>query len=162
MAKKRKPVSPLLTIKAVKAKGYSPAYEKRLIRNIRKARKEGKKPSRQLARGHKPKEHIERKEKEKQRLGGLTADQIRIIIHWHQTKFNPHGYREVPTEEELVEWSRENGYARFKLYRATWDAARRVYIREQGEGTYESRGMGYLYRLTGMAKAETYQWLYYH
>lgn len=151
-AKKRK----RLTIKEIKAKNYSPAYEKRLIRAARKGK------TRQAARGHKPKEHIIRKEREKFRLGGLTAEQIRIIIRWHNEKFNPGLYREVPSEEQLVDWSRENGYDRFKLYRATWEAARRVYKREQADGTYESRGMGYLYQLTGMAKAETYEWLYYH
>lgn len=152
---KRKP-RPRLTIKQIKAKNYSPAYEKRLIRGARKGL------SRQRARGKKSKEHVIRKEREKIRLGGLTGEQIKIIIRWHKEKFNPHGYREVPQEEELVDWSRTNGYDRFKVYRATWDAARRVYKREQADGTYESRGMGYLYQLTGLAKAETYEWLYYH
>lgn len=152
---KRKPRR-RLTIREIKAKKYSPAYEKRLIRAARKGK------TRQQARGHKRKEHILRKESEKKRFGGLTSEQIKTIIRWVNEKFNLHGYREVPTPEQLVEWSRENGYDRFKLYRATWDAARRVYLRENKDGTYESRGMGYLYQLTGMAKAETYEWLYYH
>lgn len=151
-AKKRK----RLTIKEIRAKKYTPAYEARLIRAARKGK------TRQSARGHKPKEHIIRKEREKIALGGLTGDQIRIIRKWHSEKFNPHQYREVPQEEELIDWSRANGYPEFKTYRATWDAARRVYLREQKDGTYESRGMGYLYQLTGMTKAETYEWLYYH
>lgn len=151
-AKKRK----RLTIREIKSRNYSPSYEKRLIRAARKGK------SRQVARGHKPKEHVIRKEREKIRLGGLTGDQIKIIIHWHKTKFNPQGYREVPTEEQLVEWSRANGYQEFKIYRATWEAARKVYLREQKEGTYESRGMGYLYQLQGLTKADTYEWLYYH
>ena len=161
MAGKRRPSKPL-TIKAVKAAGYSPSYEKRLIRNIRKARKEGKKPTRQLARGHKKAEHVERKKREIIRLGGLTSEQIKTIIKWYRDKFNPQGYREVPTEEQLLDWAREKGYTDFKVYRATWDAARKLYKREQAEGTYSSRGLGYLYQLQGLAKVDDYRWMYYH
>ena len=152
---KRKPRK-RLTIRDIKAKKYSPSYEKRLIIAARKGK------TRQQARGHKPKEHIIRKEREKIRLGGLTAEQIKLIIRWHSEKYNLNGYREVPTEEQLIEWARENGYQAFKVYRATWEAARRVYKREQSEGTYESRGVGYLYQLQGLTKIENYEWLYYH
>lgn len=152
---KRKPRK-RLTIREIKAKHYSPAYEARLIRGARKGK------TRQQARGKKAKEHVIRKEREKERLGGLTGEQIKIISRWHSEQFNPHGYREVPDLDELIEWSREKGYPDFKVYRATWDAARRVYLREQADGTYESRGMGYLYELTRLGKAETYEWLYYH
>ena len=158
----KKPPQKPLTIKAVKSRGYSPAYEKRLINAIRKARKAGKKPTRQAARGHKPKEHIVRKEREKERLGGLTGEQIRIIRRWHAQAFNPNDYREVPTEEQLVEWSRENGYQRFKQYRAIWDAKRRQYVKELRAGEWESLGMGELYRLTDLAAVDDYRWLYYH
>ena len=145
-----------LTIREIKAKGYSPSYEKRLIRAARKGK------TRQQARGHKRKEHIARKISEKLRLGGLTADNIKRITSWHSEKFNPNGYREVPDLEQLIEWARANGYEAFKLYRKTWDDTRRVYLNEQSDGTYESRGMGYIYERTGIAKAETYEWLYYH
>lgn len=159
--KKKRPQKPL-SIKAVKARGYTPAYEKRLINAIRKARKSGKKPTRQLARGHKKQEHIQRREREKLMNRGLTRDQIKTIERWHSDTFNPREYREVPTIDELVEWSQENSYERFKLYRHTWDAARRQYVGELKDGTWESRGMGYLYQLTNSARVDDYRWLYYH
>lgn len=152
---KRKPRK-RLTIKEIKAKGYSKAYEARLIRGARKGK------TRQQARGKPKAEHKVRKEREKIRLGGLTGEQIKIIIRWVKEKFNPQGYREVPTEEQLVEWARANGYQEFKVYRATWEAARKVYKREQADGTYESRGLGYLYQLQGLTKLDNYEWLYYH
>lgn len=152
---KRKPRK-RLTIKAIKARHYSPAYEARLIRAARKGK------TRQSARGHKPKEHIIRKIREKIALGGLTSAEIKIITKWHETKFNPNGYREVPDLEELIDWSREKGYDGFKLYRKTWDDTRRQYVKEQADGTYESRGMGYLYDRQNVAKADDYRWLYYH
>ena len=159
MAKRK---SPPLTIKAVKAKGYSKAYEERLIRGIRKARRAGKKPTRQSARGHKPKEHVIRKEREKIRNAGLTTDQIRQIIRWYNDKFNPMGYREVPSEADLIDWTRENGYPAFSTYRKTWDQKRRAYQRERADETYESLGMGELYRLQGIARVDDYRWMYYH
>lgn len=162
MAKRKKRPSPPLTIKAVKSRGYSPAYEKRLIRSIRKARKAGKKPTRQSARGHKPQEHIARREKEKAANRGLTRDQIKTIERWHRDTFNPREYREVPTIDQLVEWSQDNGYEKFKTYRRTWDAARKQYKSELKEGTWESRGMGYLYQLQGTARVDDYRWMYYH
>lgn len=159
--KKRKPQAPL-TIKAVKAKGYSKSYENRIINAIRKARKAGKKPTRQAARGHKPQEHIVRKERERETLGGLTAREIDVITRWHSSTFNPKDYREVPTEEELIEWAQEVGYARFVQYRKVWDAARRTYVGEIKGGTWESRGMGYLYQLQGSARVDDHRWMYYH
>jgi len=159
MPKKRRP-SPPLTIKAVKAKGYSPAYEKRLINAIRKARKQGKKPTRQAARGHKKAEHVERREKEKVRFG-LTGEQIRAIRQF-VFRFNKSGYKDIPDEVMLVDFARENGYERFVQYRKTWDAARKQYVSELQDGTWESRGLQYLNHLTGMAKAPDNQWLYYH
>lgn len=154
MARKKK--TSRLTIKEIKAKHYSPAYEARLIRGARKGK------TRQQARGKPRKEHIVRKARELIAHGGLTSDQIKIISRWHKEKFNPNGYREVPDLEELIDWSREKGYDGFKLYRKTWDDTRRQYMKEQADGTYESRGMGYLYDRQSVAKADDYRWLHYH
>lgn len=159
MARKRRP-SPPLTIKAVKSRGYTPAYEKRLINAIRKARKQGKKPTRQLARGHKAQEHVVRREREKERYG-VTSSQLQTIRQFI-LRFNKSGYKDIPDEAMLVDFVRENGYERFTQYRKTWDAARKQYVSELADGTWESRGLQYLNHLTGMAKAPDNQWLYYH
>lgn len=145
-----------LEIKAIRAKRYSPAYEKRLIRSVKKGK------TRQQARGHKAKEHVERKAREKQKRGGLTSREESVIIRWHGETFNPKGYREVPSEDDLLDWSREKGYDAFKLYRKTWDDKRREYLAQLKEGSWESLGMGEIYRLTEQAKADDYRWLYYH
>lgn len=142
-------------LKKNRAKGLSETYSRRVAGAIAKGK------TRQQARGHKVKEHVERKQKEIAEHG-ISAQQIKTIIRWHSETFNPKDYREVPTEEELVEWTKENGYDRFLQYRKVWDAARKQYLSELKDGTWESRGMGYLHDLTKRAKAEQYQWLYYH
>lgn len=165
MAKKKYP-------KAIKTRAQKAKYTRALNAELKKGRKASyakrvatgiaKGKTKQQARGHKVREHIERKEKERIKLGGLTASEIKTIIRWHSNVFNPNLYREVPTEEELIEWSQEKGYSRFQQYRKTWDAARRQYKNEIADGTWESRGLKYLHHLTGMAKAPDEQWLYYH
>lgn len=163
MARKRRS-QPRLTIKSIKARGYTPAYEKRLISAVRRARKAGKKPTRQLARGHKPKEHIVRKERELKKHGGITSQQVKAIQSFI-ARFNANGYKDIPTEEDLVEFVRERGYDAFVGYRKIWDAARRTYVAELADGTWESRGMCYLYDLTGRSKVHPQGnelWLYYH
>lgn len=135
-------------------------FKAEYARRIKNAIAKGK--TRQQARGHKPQEHIIRREREKAETGGLTRDQVKTIRRWHSDAFNPKLYREVPTEDELVAWAQENGYERFKQYRKVWDAARRTYVKELADGSWESRGMGYLYQLTNNAKVDDYQWLYYH
>ena len=135
-------------------------YKAEYARRIKNAEAKGK--TRQQARGHKKNEHILRREREKAETGGLSRDQIKIILNWHRAAFNPKQYREVPTEDELIEWTLKKGYPRFKQYRKIWDAARRQYKKEIADGTWESRGLKYLHHLTGMAKAPDEQWLYYH
>lgn len=165
MAKKlkRKKPAPSLTIKSVKSKNYTPAYEARLIRNIRKARKSGKKPTRQLARGHKKAEHIERQQKEKA-AHGVTSSQIKSIQSFIN-RFNEHGHKDIPDEETLVDYVRKYGYERFVQYRKVWDAARKKYLSELNDRTWASRGWEYLTHLTGMASVHPTgdeKWLYYH
>lgn len=158
-----------LTIKEIKAKHYSPAYEKRLIRAARKGK------TRQAARGHKPKEHIERKEREIL-ARGITRDQERTIRNFYAKKLDPETHpfkwvsngdvsaaiKEAPSVSEILEFAIVEGYGAFKNYQNVWYAANRTYKREQADGSYQSRGFGYLLTLNGMAKAPDQLWLYYH
>jgi hypothetical protein len=100
-----------------------------------------------------------------EKVARLTSSQVKVIRNWHATKFNPHGFKEIPTEEELVEFAQERGYFGFKDYRKIWDAARSTYVKEVADDVYISRGYQYLVELTDMAKVRPEgeeQWLYYH
>lgn len=132
----------------------SPKYRQRIERGLAKGK------SRQEARGHRPGEAAERREREREEIGVASSD--RKAIQNFLRRFNPVGFKALPTEEDLTDWVRENGYEQFQIYRVTWDAARRAYLREQANGTYASRGMGYLEGLTEAAGVEDVQWLYYH
>ncbi len=137
-------------------------FKAEYARRIANALKKGK--TRQAARGHKPQEHIERREREKEQNEGLTNDQIRSIRRFYQ-RFNPNAKKPEPDVEEVIDFAREQGYPRFVEYRKTWDAARRVYLRELSTGKYSSRGEGYLTMLADMAGVMSHgdiQWLYYH
>ena len=137
-------------------------YKAEYARRIANALKKGK--TRQADRGHKPKEHIERREREKRENEGLTLDNIRSIRRWYE-RFNPRGVKESPSVDEVIEFAQQNGYNHFAEYRKTWDAARRVYLREQSTGKYSSRGEGYLQMFADMAGIMSHgdiEWLYYH
>lgn len=95
----------------------------------------------------------------------LTSSQVKVIVNWYENKFNQYGLKGIPSEEDLIEFAQERGYDGFKDYRKIWDAARATYLKENDDGTYESRGYGYLVQLTDMAKVSPQgeeQWLYYH
>lgn len=161
---KKKP-SPPLTIKSVKAHGYSPAYEARLIRGIRKARKQGRKPTRQLARGHKKQEHIIRKQKEIER-NKISSSQIDAVKSFLR-RFNSPLYKNVPDEADLVDFVRENGYARFVEYRKTWDKYRQEYLtarRKHELNAQESLGynLDSIVVEAGVRPRGDMEWLYYH
>jgi hypothetical protein len=141
---------------APRKRDFKAEYSRRIAAALAKGK------TKQAGRGHKVAEHVERREKEAAKFGGITKYQDKIIRRWHLEVFNPKDYREVPTMDDLIEWSKENGYPRFKQYRQVWDSARKTYMKELNGGTWESRGMGYLYQLTEQASAESYQWLYYH
>jgi hypothetical protein len=161
---KKKP-SPPLSIKSVKAHGYSPAYEARLIRGIRKARKSGKKPTRQSARGHKKAEHIERKQKElaKNKITGSQIEAVKSFLR----RFNNPLYKGVPDEADLVNFIRNEGYPRFVEYRKTWDKYRTEYLGAQRRGELGAKGsLGYnmdeIVAQAGVAPRGDDKWLYYH
>lgn len=145
--------------KTRKAKGkplsaLSPKYRQR----IERALAQGK--TRQQARGHRPGEARERREREREEIGvaGSDRDAIRAFLR----RFNPFGFKDIPSEEDLTDQVRENGYSWFQNYRMVWDQARRKYLAELKAGTHVSRGMGYLEFLASEAEAPEVQWLYYH
>lgn len=142
----------------IRAKKYSASYEKRLIRGVQSGK------TRQQSRGHVVKEHVVRKERERERNEGLSSSEIKSIRNWY-SKFNPDNRKPIPDVEDVIDFARQEGYQNFKTYRQTWNAARSVYLRELKAGTYESRGLGYLEMLTDMANVRSHgsiEWLYYH
>lgn len=162
--KKRRP-SPPLTIKSIKSKGYTPAYEARLIRAVRKARKEGRKPTRQSARGHKPKEHVIRKQREIER-NKVSSSQIEAVQSFLR-RFNEPAYKGIPDEDDLVEYIRSYGYEAFTEYRKRWDKVRQEYLRAQRKKELLPNGvLGYslpaLYGEAGLRTPAELQWMYYH
>ena len=147
-------------IRLVKAKNYSPAYEKRLIRGILKG-----KSAVQEARGHKPGEARQRAEYQRKENEGLSNAEDASVRNWYNKRFNPIGFKEIPTEEDVIDFARAQGIAAFRAYQATWNAARSTYLKELKTGMYASRGIGYLNMLTEQARVRPEgdeQWLYYH
>ena len=143
---------------ATKPRDFKTEYARR----IASATARGK--TRQQARGHVAQEHVVRKQREIEENEGLTRDQVFRIRAWYEK--NTNGLKIVRDVEKVIDFAREEGYAQFKEYRKTWDAARRTYLREQSKGTYISRGLGYLEMLTDMAgvrgQDDDIKWLYYH
>lgn len=137
-----------------RGKPLSATYRKR----IEKALLQGK--TLQQARGHKPQEHIERKQKEIARLG-LTAKQLRDVTEWSEKRqgiIKDHDF----STQEVIDITIANGFAWFLNYRKIWNAARNTYMSELRKGTYASRGLGYLTELTDRSNAPDVSWLYYH
>lgn len=144
-------------LKSELKKGRKESYARRVAKGIAAGK------TRQQARGHKKAEHVERAKREAEEQG-VTSAQLKSIRSFLE-RFNPHSYKDVPTEEDLVELVQDRDYATFQTYRKIWDAARRAYVRERDDGTYESRGFGYLVSLTTMATVRPQgeePWLYYH
>lgn len=90
------------------------AYEKRIARFL--AAHPG--ATRQQARGHKPREHIERREREL--AAGITTYQRSMVRRWalEQAERNPR----ISDPEEMVRrlqrWTTHHGYERFRQVRA--------------------------------------------
>lgn len=136
-------------------------FKAEYARRIARATAQGK--TRQQARGHKAHEHVERRERERREFG-LSGSEVRSISAWYK-RFNPHGYKEIPSLDDVIDFARTKGYERFKLYRETWEIARRTYLREIRNGSYATRGEGYLNILADMAEVMPPgepAWLYYH
>lgn len=100
----------------------SPAYRKR----IERAEAEGF--TRQAARGHKAREHVYRREREKRELG-ITRAENDVIRKWYRRSFNPNGQKGKPSEDRLIDYAVEHGYAMFRWRRTQWEAERRAYVK---------------------------------
>lgn len=132
----------------------SPAYARRIANALARGK------TRQQARGHKPGEARVRATREREEHGLSSYDE-RSIRNWvnrrsrqiHDSDFDA---------DEVIEYFREGGYETYIQYRDTWDHARRRYKAEQKDGSYASRGLGYLTQLTATAGVEDISWLYYH
>lgn len=139
--------------------GKSEAYARRI------ARAEAKGRTRQQARGHKEKEHVARKEREieEQGISGSQLKSIRSFL----SRFNPLGYKNVPTEEDLVEFVQSRDWVSFGQYRTTWDAYRRRWLKAHAAKELDHNGsLGYsLEEITaqaGVMPEGDMPWLYYH
>lgn len=111
---------------------------------------------RQAARGHKPREHVARKEREIEEEG-LSRAQQETIRKWYGNKYNPHDSLGRADYDDVLELARSDGYEAFKTFRATWEAARRDY---QKPG-YKDKGPGYLLEIALNAGVPDVTWLYY-
>lgn len=134
----------------VRTRNYAAEYAKRIERATAKGK------TRQQARGHRPGEAAERREREREEHG-ISSSEVRSVRAWCERFKN-----EGRDTEDVIEKARESGYGWFVNYRTVWNSARRTYLAENKAGTYASRGLGYLEMLAGMAEVEDIAWLYYH
>lgn len=151
--RKRKARAIVRTQEAKRGKPLSESYRKRIERSI--IRTGG---TLQRARGHKPREHIERAERERS-TEGLTKAQQKTIFWWAvRRSFVVHD--DVSDPEEVVEHAKEAGYEWFKQYRKRWEQERRDYLRR---GRRYDPGRHFSLEDFGEeVKVPDMNWLYYH
>lgn len=146
----------------------SPAYQKRIARALLAGK------TRQQARGHKAREHVERHERETKERG-YTGSEESSIRRFYALNFDPitHPYKfgsgnieeaiqNAPTVEQFLELAYFGGYNAWVEYREVWKAARRIYLRDKRNGTYVNAGWPYLEQLKRLTQAPDVSWLYYH
>jgi hypothetical protein len=121
-------------IREIKAKGYSPSYEKRLLRAV----ESGKAQSLQQARGHRAGEARRRAEREIEEQG-ISSAQIRSIRAFYQRWNTGGGKEKAVSLDEMIEYAQAGGYERFQRYRKAWTDMRRDYVRQTERGTYIPR-----------------------
>ena len=141
-------------------------YKKEYARRKELAAKR-KKARKQKARVRTPKKKVKRVQRKRgPQIHKLSSDQLRAIRRWH-IKFNPMGFKDVPTLEDLIDFARERGYAAFERYRDTWNAVRADYlaaIKSKSLTKYGTLGRD-IQKLTTQARVRPQgdeQWLYYH
>lgn len=128
----------------------SPAYRRR----IERAMAQGK--TRQESRGHRPGEARERAERERAEEG-ISSNERRSIEAFASRAENQH-----IDEEDLLDYARSNGYAKFQQYRATLAALRLSYRQESHGDKYASRGTEFLDDMGDDLDLPDTTWLYYH
>lgn len=137
-----------------RGKPLNPTYRKRLESGLLKGK------TVQQARGHKRQEHIQRKLKSGQGPG-IADKRERFIFQWFAMRdFEIADWTGDPVDQTRIAVSR--GWDWFKNYSKTWEALREQYLREMREGSYASKGMGFLDYLLASTGAPEYSWLYYH
>lgn len=136
-------------------KPLSPAYARRLERAMARGK------TRQEARGHKPREHVERKEREREEYG-LTRYENDTIRRWYERSFNPGDRAGKPDEETVIEEARDRGYDWFVQYRHAWEQIRRDYKRTKRRGTYVENSLNILEMAADELDVPDVSWLYYH
>lgn len=133
---------------------YKAEYERRIARAIEKGK------TRQQARGHRPQEHIIRREREIEAFG-LSTSNMRSITTWINRR-NAEIHDASLDPEDVIDQAREHGYEWFTSYRDRWNALRRNYKREQRNGTWASRGLAFLEGIAAEVAVDDISWLYYH
>jgi hypothetical protein len=130
--------------KAIKARKYSPSYEKRLLRGLTS----GKAPSLQAARGHKPGEARTRAQREREAQGGLTSRESAQVAKFYG-EWNPAGNKigkpsnrntAFPTSNQFLMYAQKYGYKRFAEYRDAYREIRKQYLKALRNGTNADRG----------------------
>ena len=126
-------------------------------RRVAKGRERGL--SRQQARGHRPAEHVERAEREREEHGISSSERASIARFAERIGARN---KDAPDEDELADFAIANGYAAFVAYREMQTELHRNYKRQTRSGAYASLGRGYIEGLaSGLGLPDT-SWLYYH
>lgn len=108
---------------ARKPRDYAAEYERRIAR----ATAAGK--TRQAARGHKVREHVERRQKEIAKYG-LTIDQQKSVNKWiDRRQAAQPSISFFMDGDDLMKWTREHGFEQFSAFKRKWESERRKYKR---------------------------------
>jgi hypothetical protein len=137
---------------------WTEAYRRR----IERAEARGAKTV-QEARGHRPGEARERRERaEIAEALGITVQDRDRITRWYQKRFNADDQAGKPELEDVFDWVSENGYAAFIQWRKVWEGARRAYQSQIRRKTWESMGPAFLEILQLEAGVPDTPWVWYH